>query len=242
MKDHAAIRLGAGIAAGPAVAFRRRRPVSASSVAGRSATLRRSAAVMLTRAPPVLAHARTSLPPGYCRIVMLVASSPLTRDRLQAERVPHDRYACRSVGLSAPFGVPDRQGSGRQRWPAMTPTRGSRQADAPVPRRTLASRLAVQPIARVSSVRPRSRDRSRDDVSLSCRSKPWFRPVATGPRDCSARAAAVGLRLRSPRGVCGSSSDPRIERRCFPTLSRASLPCLGFGECRALSGAYSIKS
>jgi hypothetical protein len=104
MNDHAAKRLGAGIAAGPAVAVRRRRPVSASSVAGRSATLRRSAAVMLTRAPPVLAHARASLPPGYCRIVMLVASSPLTRDRLQAERVLHDRYACRSVGLSAPFG------------------------------------------------------------------------------------------------------------------------------------------
>jgi hypothetical protein len=137
MKDHAAKRLGAGIAAGPAVAVRRRRPVSASSVAGRSATLRRSAAVMLTRAPPVLAHARTSLPPGYCRIVMLVASSPLTWDRLQAERVPHDRYACRSVGLSAPFGRSGPAGPRPTVRPAMTPEgvpSGGRSGSAKNPR------------------------------------------------------------------------------------------------------------
>jgi hypothetical protein len=81
--------------------------VPASSVAGRSGTRRSLAAVMPDRAPVCVLHR------GCCCIVMLVASSPTFPGEPGPIVAP-----VALVGLSVPFGRPDRQSLDRQWKPA----------------------------------------------------------------------------------------------------------------------------
>lgn len=152
---------------------------------------------------------------GYCCIVMLVASGPIAGDKPWGQPVAIVAPVV-PIGLSAPFGHPDRPFRPARLKPARGPVRRlvGLQAAVPSAWRFQPHRCCRQPWVPCGTLRCRG---LRCVLPL-CRSRALVRPSA--PR-------RSGFRLRASRGICGSPSrSAGIFEACFPTLLRASLPYL----------------